>query len=88
MVVGGNGEDFQKNDNQKRYGIQLYFIHYWQKWYKWERHKLELIYSSPKEFKTLIGYLKKIKCVAYSSQGSLTGQLDFCNWLADDSTIG
>ena len=23
--------------------------------------------------------LKKIKSVAYSSQGSLTGQLDFCN---------
>ena len=29
---------------------------------------------------------KKIKSVAYSSQGSHTGQLDFCNWLADDST--
>ena len=25
----------------------------------------------------------KIKSVAYSSQGSHTGQLDFCNWLAD-----
>ena len=25
---------------------------------------------------------KKIKSVAYSSQGSHTGQLDFCNWLA------
>ena len=23
--------------------------------------------------------------MAYSSQGSHTGQLDFCNWLADDS---
>ena len=30
----------------------------------------------------------KIKSVAYSSQGSHTGQLDFCNWLADDSTTG
>ena len=28
----------------------------------------------------------KMKYVAYSSQGSHTGQLDFCNWLADDST--
>ena len=27
---------------------------------------------------------KKIKSVAYSSQGSHTGQLDFCNWLADE----
>ena len=25
---------------------------------------------------------KKIKPVAYSSQGSHTGELDFCNWLA------
>ena len=31
---------------------------------------------------------KKIKSVAYSSQGSHTGQLDFCNWLADSSTTG
>ena len=30
----------------------------------------------------------KIKSVAYSSQGSDTGQLDFCNWLADGSTTG
>ena len=30
----------------------------------------------------------KIKSVAYSSQGSHTGQLDFYNWLADDSTTG
>ena len=29
-----------------------------------------------------------IKYVAYSSQGSHTGQLDFCNWLADDNTMG
>ena len=27
-----------------------------------------------------------IKSVAYSSQGSDAGQLDFCNWLADGST--
>ena len=32
--------------------------------------------------------IKKIKSVAYSSQGSHTGQLDFCNWLADRSTTG
>ena len=32
--------------------------------------------------------LKKIKSVAYSSQGSHTGQLDFCNWLADSITTG
>ena len=25
---------------------------------------------------------KKVKSVAYSSQGNQTGQLDFCNWLA------
>ena len=30
----------------------------------------------------------KIKSVAYSSQGSQTGQLDSCNWLADGSTTG
>ena len=30
----------------------------------------------------------KIKSVAYSSQGSHTGQLHFCNWLADGSTTG
>ena len=30
----------------------------------------------------------KIKSVAYSSQGSHTGQLDSCNWLADSSTTG
>ena len=30
--------------------------------------------------------IKLIKSVAYSSQGSHTGQLDFCNWLADRST--
>ena len=33
-------------------------------------------------------YLKKIKSVAYSSQGSHTGQLHFCNWLADSNTTG
>ena len=32
--------------------------------------------------------IKKVKFVAYSSQGSHTGQLDFCNWLADGSTTG
>ena len=30
----------------------------------------------------------KIKSVDYSSQGSHTGQLDFCNGLADSSTTG
>ena len=30
----------------------------------------------------------KIKSVAYSSQGSHIGQLDFCNLLADGSTTG
>ena len=35
-----------------------------------------------------ITLIKKIKSVAYSSQGSHTGQLDFCNWLADGSTTG
>ena len=30
----------------------------------------------------------KIKSVSYSSQGSHTGLLDFCIWLADDSTSG
>ena len=27
----------------------------------------------------------QIKSVAYSSQGSHVSQLDFCNWLVDDS---
>ena len=26
--------------------------------------------------------------VAYSSQGNQTGQLVFCNWLADERTMG
>ena len=30
----------------------------------------------------------KIKSAAYSSQGSHTDQLDFCNWLADGNTTG
>ena len=30
----------------------------------------------------------KVKYVACSSQGSHTGQLEFCNWLADGSTTG
>ena len=30
----------------------------------------------------------KFKSVACSSQRSHTGQLDFCNWLADSSTMG
>ena len=29
-------------------------------------------------------YKNNNKSVAYSSQGSNTGQLDFCNWLADE----
>ena len=32
--------------------------------------------------------IKKIKFVAYSFQGSHTGQLDFLNWLADGNTTG
>ena len=28
----------------------------------------------------VVKFKKKIKSVAYSSQGSHTGQLDFCNW--------
>ena len=33
-------------------------------------------------------YKIKIKSVAYSFQGGHIGQLDFCNWQADDSTTG
>ena len=36
----------------------------------------------------LIKIKKLIKSVAYGTQGSHTGQLDFCNWLADGSTTG
>ena len=32
--------------------------------------------------------VKKFKTVAYSSQGSHTSQLDFCNWLTDGSMTG
>ena len=40
-------------------------------------------------FKTLpLINFKKIKSMAYSPQGSHTGQLDFCSRLADDSTAG
>ena len=38
--------------------------------------------------KIIIIIILKIKSVVYSSQGSHTGQLDFCNWLADNSTTG
>ena len=27
-----------------------------------------------------VQYIKKIKSVAYSSEGNHTGQLDFCDW--------
>ena len=37
---------------------------------------------------TMILTLKRIKSVAYSSQASHTGQLDFSDWLADTSTMG
>ena len=30
----------------------------------------------------------KIKCLAYGSQESHTGQLDFSNWLEDDNATG
>ena len=46
---------------------------------------LFLLYVSNTSVKKL---LHKIKYVAYSSQGSHTGQLEFCNWLTDDSTTG
>ena len=36
----------------------------------------------------IIKFKKKIKSVAYSSQGSQTGQLDSCNWLVDGNTTG
>ena len=32
--------------------------------------------------------IKKMKSVSYSSQGSHTDQLDFCNKQADGSTMG
>ena len=35
-----------------------------------------------------ITQIKLIKSVAFSSQGSHTGQLDFCNQLVDSSTTG
>ena len=36
------------------------------------------------DFIIYIAFWFKIKSVAYSSQGSHTGQLDFCTWLVDD----
>ena len=46
----------------------------------------------PKEqkgfMKKSLGALKKIKSVAYSSQGSHIDQLNYCNWLADGTTTG
>ena len=36
----------------------------------------------------IIVIIKTIKSVTYISQGSHTGQVDFCNWLADGSTTG
>ena len=39
-------------------------------------------------FLLLLLLLLLIKSVAYCFQGSHTGQLDFCNWLADGSATG
>ena len=59
--------------------------------YKYDRkHSRELVYIALTRETKIQGLfmVKKIKSVAYSSQGSQTGQLDFCNWLADGSTTG
>ena len=52
--------------------------------FKWLREQ--------KEYKPIkhenISNIYQTLSVAYSSQGNHTGQLDFCNWLADDSTTG
>ena len=52
-------------------------------------HKEEIQVSFHKFMDLITSSIKsKIKSVTYSSQGSHTGQLDFCNWLADGSTTG
>ena len=44
--------------------------------------------TNSKKARIMIKLKIKIKSVAYSSQGSHNGQLDFCNWLVDGSTTG
>ena len=68
--------------------------------YMGQRVKLRLNQEKPDIVKIVRGFrqgccmssilfnLLKVKSVAYSSQGSHTGQLDFCNWLADGITTG
>ena len=54
---------------------------------EFDRHGINLLLKFfLEDFLQLQDTLIKIKSVAYSSQGNHTGQLDFCNWLADGST--
>ena len=43
-------------------------------------------YANDQNYRTIYDNLKQIKSVAYSPQGSHTGQLEFCKWLVDGST--
>jgi hypothetical protein len=50
---------------------------------------LGAVHRSPeyRRITAIVGF-KNIKYVAFSSQGSNTGQLDFGNWLGQGSTTG
>ena len=52
-------------------------------YYVYGRDKNENYVLGTRQIKLIKNY---IKSVAYSSQGSHTGQLEFGNWLADENT--
>ena len=75
--------------------IDYYYYYYYYYYLKWagHTHRMELL-ESPCEcgmklnIIIIIIIILKNKSVAYSSEGSHTGQLDFCNRLPDGSTTG
>ena len=56
----------------------------WRKWHTniFQQGRQDIQINMMQEFKKIINLW------LYSSQGTHTGQLDFCNWLADGSTTG
>ena len=62
-------------------------LDHWCLWQQWTCEMHRVVFRMTHKCFQVIHKLK-IKSVAYSSQGSHTDQLDFCNWLADGSTTG
>ena len=85
MMIWETAEDTVKEEDEDRKSWKLHLS---------IKHKEEMkdIFHKPMNLLIsrylILENLKKIKSVTYSSQGSHAGQLDFCNWQADDSTTG